>query len=484
MNLDYILKFENNFSKLSKKQLVSMLAFLLSLFLKLKKDCEEKKNKDINLKVNQPYSKKAEFEKDGKKKKKRKKQRKKNKGSGNKRKDSLIPDKTNIIPLENCPICNRDLKDSIGANTKSRIVEDIASEPQKTEVSEEICTSKWCPNCQRMVISKTEAALPGSDIGIRTTVWVAYFWVILAVTLPNITKYLTNFFKLKISCAGISRLMIRLSNILIPVYEEILYEVRAANVVYADETGWRVSGILHWIWAFANRQNAFYWPDRNRGSAVVEKTLGTFFCGTLVSDAWYAYLKIYCFEMKQTCNSHLFRKIKAFKDAYPQYYSLLKFYVKFKRIITDGEKIKNERLELGEESFNHRLLLLKNRLQNLLSWPNPNDILTKIIKMIKAQEDKILTFVLYDQVDSHNNFAEYIIRKCILKRKVSGGSMSYAGLMSYCVLISIGQTCHLQNLSFTDFLYKGLKMYIKSGRVMLLSEYKMINENINIKKVA
>jgi hypothetical protein len=77
----------------------------------------------------------------------------------------------------------------------------------------------------------------------------------------------------------------------------------------------------------------------------------------------------------------------------------------------------------------------------------------------------------YEDVPNHNNYGEYIIKKGILKRKVSGGSMSEEGVTAYAVLQSIAQTCHLRGLSFTGFLTASLLQYIRTGKLLLLSEY-------------
>ncbi len=76
------------------------------------------------------------------------------------------------------------------------------------------------------------------------------------------------------SAAGMSKIMIRLSNILQPVYEEILSNVKQGAEIWADETGWRVNGKLWWLWIFANKRSAYYWPDGSRGGQVVERILG------------------------------------------------------------------------------------------------------------------------------------------------------------------------------------------------------------------
>jgi hypothetical protein len=65
--------------------------------------------------------------------------------------------------------------------------------------------------------------------------------------------------------------MIRLSIILVPVYEEILNDVKQGAAIWADETGWRVNGKLWCLWIFANKRSTYYWPDKSRGSQVIEE---------------------------------------------------------------------------------------------------------------------------------------------------------------------------------------------------------------------
>ena len=432
----------------------------------------DQKQKEINRTVNQPTSKKPEWDKDGNRQTKKPKQRKRSKraGCGNQKK-TREPDETHIIPLDNCPHCQTDLSQRKGTNTVGRTVEDTASPAETTTVSKEIEQMKWCPRFQRMVSSKTEKALPGSDIGLNATVEMAYLWVMSAMSLPKIQAFLQTFKALKLSTAGISKLMIRLSDILQPVHDEILANVKAEAKIWADETGWRVKGELWWLWIFANERSAYYRAEPCRGSPVVERLLGDVFYGVLIVDGWCAYHKIVC--AKQTCMAHLFRKIRAFIDAYPQYRSLMTFYLKLRRIIRQGEKLQKLRDDLGEEAFQRRLKALQGRLEELLRWKNPNAVLKEVIDKVRRQQDKILTFVEHDGVPHHNNYGEYIIKKGVIKRKMSGGSMSAQGAHAYACIQSIAMTCQLRNLSFHHFMKETLVHYIQTGRPMRLSEYEV-----------
>lgn len=320
-----------------------------------------------------------------------------------------------------------------------------------------------------MVCSKTERALPGSDIGLNATIEMAYLWVMSALSLPKIQALFTSFKALTLSTAGISRMMIRLSGLLQPVYEEILADVKQGAHIWADETGWRVKGKLWWLWIFANQRSAFYWAEPCRGSPVVERILGPLFLGVLIVDGWQAYNQITC--AKQTCMAHIFRKIRAFIDAYPAYRSLMAFYLKLRRIIKDGEKLQKARGDIAGAVFQRRLKRLHQRLDELLRWKHPNTVLADIINKVRRQRPRILTFVEHEGASSHNNYGEYIIKKGVLKRKVSGGSMSAEGARAYACIQSIAMTCQLRNLSFHRFLRASLVHYIRIGTPMLLADY-------------
>src|SRR5947199_7205786 len=135
---------------------------------------------------------------------------------------------------------------------------------EKAVVTEETSDRKWCPSCQKIVSAKSALALPRSDIGLHATVRMVYLWVVAALSLPNIQKYLSSFMRLGISTSGISNLLIRVAAILAPVVEEILQDVRHGFQVWADETGWRVRGINWWLWAFANETSAYLYAAPNR----------------------------------------------------------------------------------------------------------------------------------------------------------------------------------------------------------------------------
>ena len=67
----------------------------------------------------------------------------------------------------------------------------------------------------------------------------------------------------------------------------------------------------------------------------------------------------------------------------------MKFYLKLRRIIRDGETLQAACDGLSELVFQRRLKALEQRLDALLEWKNPNDTLKEVIKKVRRQKEHI-----------------------------------------------------------------------------------------------
>ena len=486
---------------LSKKSLVDIIDQLRKSYVTLESENEqlkseiaalkaaatERKIKEVNQKSNQPSSKQAEWEEKGVgndgKKKNRRRGKKGRKGAGNKSKSKPITKEIKET-VEQCANCGNDLSavDPL-KSSKTRIIEDIVDTPLEVEVIKVVQEQKYCKACQEVTTARTDMGLPKADIGLNTTVHVVYLWLSMCLPFTRIASYLQTIFGQTITTAGLCSQVIRVSTIMKSVYEEILEDVRQSDILHADETGWRVQGKNWWLWVFGSRQSAIYTIDKSRGKDVVHRILGNFFVGVIVVDGWRAYMSLLCEQ--QSCMAHLLRKIRKLYAAFPELESVCKFYIKFRRILRDGERLQAKREELGEIVFERRLNRLHDRLEDLVNWENPNKILAQIIKKVKYQQPRILTFVKYPNVPCHNNYGEYLIRIGVLKRKVSFGSKSAKGAEAYATLLSIYTTCKLRDISFIDFMKYSLKSFSKNGKPLLIKEYTaMKNSMTNAENVA
>lgn len=490
MDLKTILSFTYSMlSIFSKKRLLGIVQSLRESYIelekkvsgleaeneRLKEELKSQKIKSVNTNANKPSSKQPEWDKkgvgnDGKEKKKGKGRGKKPRTGAGNRPKNRTPDRTEKAEVDQCSLCGKDLSEQKPLESSNvRIIEDIPDVIERPEVIEVEQEKKYCPDCKEVITAKSPLALPKADIGSNSTILICYLWVALCLPFTKIQDYLKAFFGKEISTSGLSRHVIRVSRIMKDVYDEILKDIKNAVTLQADETGWRVRGKNWWLWVFGTQDEAYFTVDKSRGSAVVRRVLGGIFLGLLVVDGWNAYLQVICEQ--QSCMAHLLRKIRKFRDAFPHLSSIVKFYVKLRRIIRDGERLQEGREGLGEEVFQRRLKRLKKRLANLLEWPHPNEILQEIIKKVKRQQPRILTFVEHPGAPCHNNFAEFLIRIGVLKRKISGGSVSAEGAQAYAILLTVYVTCKLRGISFPKYMKKSLEHFIRTSKPMLLSTY-------------
>ena len=145
------------------------------------------------------------------------------------------------------------------------------------------------------------------------------------------------------------------------------------------------------MWVFGSCDSAYYTIDPSRGKDVVTRVIGEIFQGVLVVDGWRAYMSVLCSQ--QSCMAHLLRKIRDLNKAFPHLGCIYRFYVTFRKILRDGEKLQTKRKNLHEKIFEKRLLRLHKRLEKLLQWNEPDEILCDIIAKVKRQQPCILTFV-------------------------------------------------------------------------------------------
>ncbi|HPP00754.1 MAG TPA: transposase [bacterium] len=152
--------------------------------------------------------------------------------------------------LDRCPNCGGPLQRCHGKQSvRIRIIEDLPAEAGP-EVTEHIIHRDYCPRCQKPVEPPVADALTHSRIGHRLLVLTAYWHYALGMTLAQILETLNYHLHFPWSKGGMIRQWHALRQILLLWYETLIAEIRHSAVLHADETGWRVNGVTHWLWCF------------------------------------------------------------------------------------------------------------------------------------------------------------------------------------------------------------------------------------------
>ena len=342
--------------------------------------------------------------------------------------------------LEHCPECN----DPVGSPIKTykRYTEDIPA-LEKPEVTEHTVHGYWCSTCKKVVFPTLTDALPNAMIGLRLVVFTAWLHYLIGVSVNNIVKILSVVCRFKISTGGLTQAWLRLACLLEPAYDHIGEKISQSGALNADETGWRLNGITHWLWCFTNKTLCYYLISKSRGSPVIREVLGTVFRGILICDFWGAYNKISALA-KQRCFYHLFTELTKV-DKSNKSSSWRAFRKVLSRLLKDAVRLSQRKAQLNLKQYGNRKRRLHNRLEQILLIPQSGDKdVKRIIKRLKRHKAELFTFLEHEDVSPYNNHAEQQMRKPVITRKVSQQNRSEPGAKTQAVLMSLFRTAELK----------------------------------------
>ncbi|HDL90564.1 MAG TPA: IS66 family transposase [Thermodesulforhabdus norvegica] len=349
-------------------------------------------------------------------------------------------DKKEEHSLEQCPNCGNQLGKP--ATRRTRIVEDIP--PVKVEITEHTINGYWCPKCREIVEPTVEKALPGSTLGLNLIILSAWLHYGVGTSVSNVVKILRCLAGITVSPGGLTHAWQRVANILEPVYDAIGEKVQNSAFLHADETGWRVNGITHWLWCFANKLYCYYIIDARRGSPVLLEFFKITFQGILICDFWGAYNKLKTLA-KQRCLYHLFTELVKVdkKNKSPAW---IMFRKQVTRLLRDAIRLSQAKDKLDPTVFQRRKEKIYQRLDALIEKQWEDKDCKRLIKRLKRHRCELFTFLDHKEVSPFNNHAEQQMRAPVISRKISQQNRSDKGAKSQAIFMSLFRTCHLQKI--------------------------------------
>jgi len=361
--------------------------------------------------------------------------------------------------LDACPDCGGKLS-SKPCRRRTRVTEDIPEvEPEVTEHT--ICGS-YCRRCKKIVEPVVSDALSGSTIGNHLLVLTAWLHYGVGMTLSQILLLLNCHLRFPLSKGGLVQMWYRLQEVLYSWYEQIGEEVKAGRVVCADETGWRVSGILHWLWCFTTSTATYYMIDRSRGEPALRKFSTEALAGILITDFWGPYEHVIA-AFKQKCFVHLLRELKKvdLRNRSPGWAAFRK---KLKRLLRDALRLP-KRDGLSPQEYASRRARLDSRLDEIIKTQWEDADAKRLVKRLIKYRDQLFTFLDHEGVSADNNHGEREIRPAVIIRKNSLCNRSEKGANMQAVMMSIYRTLRLRGLDPIATIAQALRQYIETGKL-------------------
>ena len=371
-------------------------------------------------------------------------------------------DETVHQTLETCPSCKGHTLSELSSERIEHIQEDII--PATAHVTKFIRHGYWCVHCkQKQYAAYAPEQIPYGYLGPNILVH-----TLLHHGLPysKIKILFEELCGLKVTDSALAQSLQRLGTWLKIEEEEILKAVRASPHIHADETGWKIAGSNHWLWAFVNQRLALYKVRRSRGRVVPREVLTENYPGVVLSDFLSAYNK--AGTKRQRCLVHLLREMRDCRktDRSEEY---LLYDKKLRRILYDAGRLNEQRPALLPWVFLRRLRFLKERLLSFSCYAFSNKNWQRLSKRFLRHQEELLTFLEVPGLPKDNNHAERMIRPNILFRKISFQNMSRKGSDAHETSMSLLQTLRLQNKNPVSFFKQAYLSHRKGSIEPLLS---------------
>lgn len=144
---------------------------------------------------------------------------------------------TKIYTTKVCPYCSCKLGNP---ERISRFIEEELPNLQSIKATEHLIDCYQCKNCGEEIISKNNA--PNERFGPNLKSHITLLKHDDRLPLRKVAGTLNRNYNLKLTHVGIMKIIIQVAKKLNEPYYEIIKEIRTSNVVYIDETGYKLDG--------------------------------------------------------------------------------------------------------------------------------------------------------------------------------------------------------------------------------------------------
>jgi len=356
-----------------------------------------------------------------------------------------VADEIRHITSGECPNCHS--KDLEVLRQEHQQQEELPPEIELkvVDITRDVCR---CNHCHLQFTAKDGATPIQGKFGVNLMVLVIFLKFIVRGVLRKTACFLDASFDLKLAPATVQAIIERAAAAGEKEYAQLKQKIRAAPLLYIDETSFSVLGKNWWVWAFRSDADLLLVIRKSRGNNVLEEMLGKEYAGIVVCDCWRAY-DFLSNAVLQRCWAHLLRKSKELESV-PGRHFHKKLSGLFDAIIKFNLKERTE----GQRQRKYAHMTAK--LQKIVSYYSKYEDCEGVVKYISFHMDSWFTCVKHAGVQPTNNYAEQAIRETVLVRKIIGAFRSEKGTKTYETLASLIATWQIQRLDLKKELHRML----------------------------
>ncbi len=348
-----------------------------------------------------------------------------------------------VHALRRCSHCGGDLSTAAVTDWTRRQVFDLP--PLKLQVTEHRAEIKICPHCQ----TRNQACFPPgvtqpTQYGPQLQGLTVYLHDYQLLPFQRLQELATDLWGQPLSPGTLAQSEQRAAQRLLPFATQLQTELRAAEVVHYDETGFYQQGQRLWLHNASTAQATYYFPHAKRGeAAMTEAGILPHFTGIAVHDHWESY-QHYTQCRHAFCNVHHLRELTHAEEGEHQPWAgKMKALLRHIKTSVDSARQQGHKaLTLKkQQSYTKRYRSILQQAQatyptpqrapgqkGRLKQPKSKNLLDRLL----LYEQETLLFMRDFQVPFSNNQAERDLRMVKVQQKISGCFRSVQGTQAFC----------------------------------------------------
>jgi transposase len=363
--------------------------------------------------------------------------------------DRVVP-----VPLVCCPHCQKEIPSSAITGSTLHRVRDLVQ--QLTEVIGYAQEEGTCPHCLKKVQAPLPPEAASGGIGPRLQASAAYLRTEGRMSLTPIQRYFTEVLGISVSRGWLYESGVALSQCLQPAWENLAEEIRNADVLNLDETGFGRKD-RDWIWVALSARTILFHFSTTRSAKALTVLLPEDYGGVIGTDRYGAYNALKS-AMRQFCWAHLRREFIALSESenaevaslghclLAEQEAIFSAWHAFREGVLDRKDLRSvtainlARLKRG--------LLRATTMDHKASRTLGKDLL--------KHWDKLWVFLKVEGVEPTNNAAERALRPLVILKRIFQRLPSIEGKQFFERLLSLGATARIRGVPFFDWLLKAL----------------------------
>ena len=364
------------------------------------------------------------------------------------------------VPLACCPHCSTAIPpDRITGSTMHRVV-DLAQ--KLTEVIGYALEQGTCPHCRKQVQAPLPPEAAPGGIGPRLQAAAAYLRTEGRMSLTPLQRYFSEVMGVAVSRGWLHESGVALSRKLEPAWENLAEQIRGAEVLNLDETGFGRKD-RDWIWAALSARTVLFHFSGTRGAKALTTILPEGFSGVIGTDRYGAYNALKS-AVRQFCWAHLRREFIALSESRHPEVAVLGT-----RLVAEQEEVfalwhafRNGEITRKDLRAFTAINLARLKRGLLQASAMDHKAARNLGKDLLKNWDRLWVFLKVEGVEPTNNRAERALRPLVILKRIFQRLPSPDGKRFFERLLSLGNhacvvSARIRGVPYFDWLLKAVR---------------------------